>query len=50
MEISIDKPCAVGVVVIGISVYPEVPGSIPERGKKRRLISIDTLDIMIRVL
>ena len=34
------KPCLDGVVVIAISLYPEVPGSIPERGKKRRFLSI----------
>ena len=32
------KPYADGVVVIAISLYPEVPGSIPERGKKRRFL------------
>ncbi len=34
------KPCADGVVVIAISLFPEVPGSIPERGKKRRFLWI----------
>ena len=28
-----EAPCANGVVVIAISLFPEVPGSIPERGK-----------------
>ena len=32
------KPCADGVVVIAISLFPEVPGSIPEGGKKRRFL------------
>ncbi len=32
--------CADGVVVIAISLFPEVPGSIPERGKKRRFLWI----------
>ncbi len=27
-----------GVVVIAISLFPEVPGSIPESGKKRRFL------------
>ncbi len=31
-------PCTDGVVVIAISLFPEVPGSIPERGKKRRFL------------
>ena len=30
--------CADGVVVIAISLFSEVPGSIPERGKKRRFL------------
>ncbi len=35
-----NKPCVDGVVVIAISLFPEVPGSIPERGKKRRSLWI----------
>ena len=31
-------PCADGVVVIAISLFPEVPGSIPERGKERKVL------------
>ncbi len=34
------KPCADGVVVIAISLLPEVPCSIPESGKKRRFLWI----------
>ncbi len=34
------KPFADGVVVIVISLFPEVPGSIHERDKKRRFLSI----------
>ncbi len=34
------RPCADGVVVIAISLFPEVPGSIPERGKTRRFLWI----------
>ena len=33
----LEKPCADGVVVIAISLFPEVPGSIPERGKKKKV-------------
>ncbi len=31
-------PCADGVVIIAISLFPEVPCSIPERGKKRSFL------------
>ncbi len=34
------SPCADVVVVIAISLFPEVPGSIPERGKKRRFVHL----------
>ena len=33
-------PCADGVAVIAISLFPEALGSIPERGKKRRFLRI----------
>ena len=29
------QTCSDGVVVIAMPLFPEVPGSIPERGKKR---------------
>ena len=35
------KLCADGAVVIAISLFPEVRGSIPERGKKRRFTRRD---------
>ena len=38
LKTSTIKQCADGVVVIAISLYTEVPGSIPERGKKRRFL------------
>ena len=34
------KPCADGAVVIAISLFPEVSGSIPKCGKKRRFLWI----------
>ena len=36
----IEEPCADGVVVIAISLFTKVPGSIPDRGKKRRFLTI----------
>ncbi len=38
MKLMAKKRYADGVVVIAISLYPEVPGSIPECGKKRRFL------------
>ena len=34
----LNQPCGDGVVVIAISLFPEVPGSIPDRGKIRRFL------------
>ena len=33
-----EEPCADGVVVIAISLYPDIPRSIPKRDKKRRFL------------
>ncbi len=36
--LALEKPCADGVVVIAISQFPKVSGSISERGKKRNML------------